>query len=114
LFLDGHIYYTDHCIKIRYDLLKDKKGVRELNENEVFDFYDNILVLEEGFKVAIGYPTNTPEANRMIFITRSKKNFSEKEILLLPYLHERKIFLCKTKKECHYFNTTLKKTMYQN
>ena len=42
--VDGHIYYNNKVIKIRYDLLK-KKNLKDLEEHEVFDYYENILNL---------------------------------------------------------------------
>ena len=45
-FVDGHIYYNNKVIKIRYDLLKGKKKLKEYDEYEVFDYYDNILNLD--------------------------------------------------------------------
>lgn len=43
--VDGHIYYNNKVIKIRYDLLK-KKNLKDLEEHEVFDYYENILSLD--------------------------------------------------------------------
>lgn len=45
IFLNGHIYYGNKCIKIRYDLLRDKKTIRDFKEHEILDYYDNILPL---------------------------------------------------------------------
>ena len=43
----GHIYFANKVIKIRYDLIKqsNKKGVQMLEKN-AFDFYDNLLDLD--------------------------------------------------------------------
>ena len=45
--LYGHIYFANKVIKIRYDLIKqsNKKGLQVL-EKDAFDFYDNLLDLE--------------------------------------------------------------------
>ena len=40
--IDGHIYYKNKIIKIRYDLIEKKQGMH-LSEEEVFDYYDNIF-----------------------------------------------------------------------
>ena len=85
-----------------------------MEEHEVFDYYKDILQLKTNETVQCGMPTYTPEANRMIYITKNKKSLAEKQILLLPYLHERKIFLSRTKKECEYFNTSMQKTTNDN
>ena len=43
-FIKGHIYYKNNVIKIRYDQI-DKSGVKELKEDQLFDYYENILSL---------------------------------------------------------------------
>ena len=47
-FADGHIYYNNNVIKIRYDLLKGKGKIREYGEYQIFDYYTNILELDKG------------------------------------------------------------------
>ena len=42
-FVDGHIYYNNDVIKIRYDLLKRETKCADYGEYEVFDYYENIL-----------------------------------------------------------------------
>ena len=54
--VDGHIYYNNQIIKIRYDLLRNSKTSNDYDENEVFDFYENILMLEENEKVLTTMP----------------------------------------------------------
>ena len=43
IFTDGHIYYDNKVIKIRYDLLELKK---EIGQDQLFDHYSNILILD--------------------------------------------------------------------
>jgi len=43
-FVEGHIYYGNKVIKIRYDQI-DKSGVKALKEDQLFDYYENILSL---------------------------------------------------------------------
>lgn len=44
-FINGHLYFNNRVIKCRYDLL-EKKGLKELDEDQVFDYFENILLLE--------------------------------------------------------------------
>ena len=52
-FVDGHIYYNNNVIKIRYDLI-DREiesgliegGESKYKENEIFDYYFDIFDLE--------------------------------------------------------------------
>ena len=41
-FVDGHIYYNNNVIKIRYDIL-DKPHSQKYTEFEIFDFYFDIF-----------------------------------------------------------------------
>jgi hypothetical protein len=43
--VDGHIYYNNNVIKVRYDLIKDKLA-RNLTNDEIFNQYDDILDLQ--------------------------------------------------------------------
>lgn len=54
--VDGHMYYNNQVIKIRYDLLRSQRISRDYEENEVFDFYDNILNLGPNEKVLTKMP----------------------------------------------------------
>lgn len=57
-----------------------------------------------------GQPSFTPEANRMMYIIKSKKTEACRKLLTTPYLHERKIMLNKTKEDNEYFFTTFDRT----
>jgi hypothetical protein len=43
-FTEGHIYYNNKVIKIRYDIIKSRAG-GEIKESELFDHYDNVINL---------------------------------------------------------------------
>ena len=53
-FIDGHIYYNNNVIKIRYDLFNNK-GIN-YKENELFDYYFNIFDLQPGERVKANTP----------------------------------------------------------
>jgi hypothetical protein len=44
-FVEGHIYYNNNVIKVRYDLLKTFKG-GEIKENQLFDHYSDVINLK--------------------------------------------------------------------
>lgn len=111
LLIDGHMYYNNKCIKIRYDLLTGKKTIREFSEYEVFDYYEKVLQLNINQQVSPYLPICTPETHRLIYVIQNKKTYACKQVLILPYLHERKILLTKIKEQKNYFYTTLKKTI---
>ena len=45
ILVDGHFYFNNQVFKIRYDLLEKEEGI-VLNENNVFDKYNQLLDLE--------------------------------------------------------------------
>jgi hypothetical protein len=45
-FIDGHLYFNDKIIKIRYDLLRNKSALQDFNEKDVFDDYHDVIPLE--------------------------------------------------------------------
>lgn len=57
-FINGHIYFNNRVIKCRYDLL-EKKGLKELEEDQVFDYFEEILLLEQGELVKMGMPLSS-------------------------------------------------------
>jgi hypothetical protein len=55
---NGHIYFNNNCIKIRYDLLEEAKG-EMLQENDILDFYMDCFDLEPNEKVRAGTPLDS-------------------------------------------------------
>ena len=55
-FVSGHIYYNNNVIKLRYDLIHGTDNPLKYNENETFDYYDDILKLNEKEKVKANTP----------------------------------------------------------
>lgn len=78
---------------MRYDLLEQQKG-GEIMENQLFDHYSDVINLgNKNKKVEMGMPLQTCLYNRLAYVI---KNFAEQKprtLMILPYLHERKIYL---------------------
>jgi hypothetical protein len=89
-FADGHIYFGNKVIKIRYDLLGKYK---ELKENMLFDSYDNILVIGKNEQIQYNTPIKTSTYNRLAYMIRNLKEKTPRRLLITPYLHERKLHL---------------------
>ena len=45
-FVDGHIYYNNNVIKIRFDILSQSRNIQDFNEFEIFDYYRDVIKLE--------------------------------------------------------------------
>lgn len=108
-FADGHIYYSNNVIKIRYDLIEEaeKQGVCCISENEVFDFYTNIFDLKKGMKIRSDSPLDSIKSHRFAYVMSDKTYQSPNVLKFLPYLHEGRIYLSRVKKNTEYFYTTM-------
>ena len=91
-FVEGHIYYGNKVIKLRYDLI-EKMQCSDIKECQLFDHYSEILGLKNGEFVQCGTPLQTCLYNKLAFIVRNKQQLRPRRLLVLPYLHERRIYL---------------------
>lgn len=55
--VNGHMYYNNCIIKIRYDLLRNST-VREWKESEIFDYYEDNINLETNERVLANMPVS--------------------------------------------------------
>jgi hypothetical protein len=56
-FTEGHIYYGNSVVKIRYDLIEmNAKDGKPIYENQLFDTYHNVLPLDDNAIVQSGTP----------------------------------------------------------
>jgi hypothetical protein len=97
---DGHIYFSNNVIKIRYDLTDSDQSAR-FNDEQIFDFYLNIFDIEKTEQIKSTTPLQSHVFHRIAYIIYDKQNQSPKKILILPYLHDRKIYI-----KSHNKNTT--------
>lgn len=109
VFLKGHLYFGNSCFKIRYDLLQNTKFAADIKENQAFDYFERVLTLDDNESVRLYDPIYDPYFHRMIFTVRGTDSLKTrvKRVLVLPYLHERKVILGRTKPNCEYFNTCM-------
>jgi hypothetical protein len=80
-------------IKVRYDLLEQNKG--DVDQTKLFDEYTNILLLEKNDYIQINTPLQTTTYNRIAYMIRNLLDLKPRRLLILPYLHERKVHLNK-------------------
>ena len=105
IFTDGHIYFGNKVIKIRYDLLANNK---ELKENQLFDQYKDILILEKNEYIQIKTPLQTPTYNRLAYMIRNLIDLKPRRLLILPYLHERRVYLNKRENSNQFYTMVSK------
>lgn len=95
-YVDGYIYYSNDLIKIRYDLLDAPNGDK-LDEHELFDYIEDIFDLNDGERVNSSTPIDSYRYHRMAYVISDKVNFGISNVMMVPYLHDRKIYLNKPK-----------------
>jgi hypothetical protein len=67
-FIDGHIYYNNKVIKIRYDLL-NKENIKDMADYEVFDYYDNLFEMNPGDQFLTDMPIELPGYHRLLYLS---------------------------------------------
>ena len=90
--VDGHFYFGNQVFKVRYDLLSNQKG-KEYDENHIFDKYSSLLHLDYKEQVICKAPILSQDQHRMVYISINRGLLKPKRFIILPYLHERKIYL---------------------
>ena len=105
--VDGHIYYNNKVIKIRYDLLR-QRNLKDLEEHEVFDYYENILGLDQHETVKTNMPFCSRVHHRLVYLTKNLSSLKPNKIKILPFLHERQIRLSRTNQSSDYFYTAIR------
>lgn len=103
---DGYIYYNNSVIKMRVDLIRSAKSYK-YKEVELFDFYDNIFSLGSTIQIRSGTPLDSIRYRRFIYVTRDIDCILPVKIMMLPYLHQRRIYLNRLKDNTNYFYTSI-------
>ena len=71
-YVQGHIYYNNNVIKIRFDLLGSNGG-QNPKVNEIFDNYMNMIPLKEGMRMQSNCPIDSINDHRMVYINQDTK-----------------------------------------
>jgi hypothetical protein len=100
--VDGHIYFTNQVIKLRYDLMKHY-GANGMNQEIYFNQYHDILNLEDGESIKTNMPLESIQGHRLAYVILNNKVMKPKKLMIVPYLHERKIYLNRMKQNTSYF-----------
>lgn len=89
---NGHIYYGNNVLKIRYDLIENI-DVSQYSISNMFDFYKNIIDLDQGKRILSMSPKDSQKSHKFCYIISDPVNMQSREILITPHLHDRKIIL---------------------
>ena len=69
------------------------KDGKPINECQLFDTYHEILPLTDNEVVQSASPMQTCLYHRLAYILRNQRELKPRKLLILPYLHERRIYL---------------------
>jgi len=105
-FSDGHIFYSNNVMKLRYDLINSNKSM-QCTDKEIFDIYTDVFELDDNVKVKLGTPLNSYASHRFAYIFSDKNQKQANTIYILPHLEERRIYLNRIKKNTEYFYTSV-------
>jgi hypothetical protein len=109
---DGHIYFSNNVIKIRYDLINSPQASR-YTDDQIFDFYFDIFSLNATQQIKSTTPLQSHIFHRFAYIIYDKTFQTPKRILILPYLHDRKIYLKKHNKNTTYVYSSIETSVQE-
>ena len=72
MYSEGHIYYNNDVIKIRYDLLYQSKNIQDMEEYEIFDYYKDIIKINEFEQVQSQMPIPENKSKRLIYLIKNR------------------------------------------
>jgi hypothetical protein len=108
-FVEGNYYYNNNIIKIRFDMLLNNKDV-QYEAEDILDTYLDCFILGPGERVRTDTPLNSYQSHRLAYIITDKNREKPLRVLVVPYLHERRIYLNRLKPSAEYFYTTIETT----
>ena len=79
MYVDGHFYYGNNVMKI--------------TEDGQLNIYKNVLDLNESERVSSKSPMLCQKSHRMIYETTNLVEREPSRIIILPYIHERRVYL---------------------
>ena len=89
---NGHIYYGNNVLKIRYDLITNVNS-SQYSVSNMFDFYKNIIDIAPGKRILSQSPKDSQKSHKFVYIISDPINMQSRQILVTPHLHDRKIML---------------------
>ena len=94
---DGHIYYANSLLKLRYDLLG------QAEDDKLFEIYTNLLELESGeashSQIAVGFPIYCEQKDLMLYVTKNMRLMQPKKAIFLPLFHQREFNILERQNE---------------
>ena len=109
--IDGHIYFGNNIVKLRYDLIR---RAEQYSLSTVAVLYKDVLKLEQLDDQVNAYmPLLASKFKKLVYFTQNKIEFKPKWMFIMPYLHERRIYLNRYSRKTYddkqqqFYHTTL-------
>lgn len=102
--MDGHMYFDNQVFKIRYDTMINTKS-DNIKQEHYIDKYANILDLKKGERVLAKMPKLSLNCHKTIYLVSNQPFRKPYKLIILPYLHERRLYLNNLKPSSKYFYT---------
>lgn len=106
--IDGHLYFGNSCYKIRYDLIQKQNSI-QYDSNDIIDQYDDLFDLKNGETIKLESPYDSNDYHKFAYVItcRNFEKLTPKRILIMPYLHDRKIYLNRLKPNTEFFYSSI-------
>ena len=78
---------------------------------EIFDFYFDIFQLKNNETVKASTPIDSFRSHRFGYIIKNLKDLMPKRVMILPYLHDNRIYLNRVKMNTEYFYTSIESSI---
>ena len=76
-------------------------------EYDIFDFYFNIFDLRKNETVKASTPLDSFRSHRFGYVLTNSKDLEPKRVMIIPYLHDTRIYLNRIKINTDYFYTSI-------
>jgi hypothetical protein len=105
-FIGGRIYYNNNVIKVRYDLINGQKALN-YKFPMLIDSYQNVFKHSDSMSIALGFPYDSKFMHKLLYVIKNidGESNSKAKIMILPYLHEQKIYFSHLTDNTNYFMT---------
>ena len=59
-------------------------------------------------------PIISDKYHKLVYMTKNQGEFKAKKLKILPYLHERKVYLSEVDPNIEFYNTSISKVVHRN
>ena len=112
--VNGHIYFNNEVIKIRYDLLNNQKRLQDYREAQLFDYCTDVLQLDKDEFAETDMPVVENLSQRLIYIIKNRVTLGVKRVVIMPFLHIRSILMRALRHSQEYFSTIVERKSGNN